>query len=397
MPYETKTRGRPRNERIAGMMVEHGCSRATAYRKAKDGDRPTLRQQVTALKQELARLRATAKPQAADVPRGKVTESRKEKGIKPEGLFMEALQAAAAKPSIGVVGVGIDEEAATTEAPRSQLPVWVRRREALRQAIEEALELPALNENIRKAQKRLAGVGDDGGMEDICKKLPEGVAEIIIPLAIWTRGFFPLARRIPQSAKRNRKRYEQYLQRYERYFFKYWVRHPHPTMGYEWPTLAGWACDLREVLFRLHHSLAPRSDEIWSHHWRRGPDFKDARFQQFLDKADYARDPAMSTMGAAISFLDALYRCILSIGEEDLEIIERLPKVRLDHPRTPRRFFMDYMSDTMEKLYGPGGSQLFKNAVARNAVVADLTAVAFKLDEFGPESVRRRRRMRVAS
>ena len=30
MPEETKTRGRPRNERIARMMAKHGCSRATA-------------------------------------------------------------------------------------------------------------------------------------------------------------------------------------------------------------------------------------------------------------------------------------------------------------------------------------------------------------------------------
>jgi hypothetical protein len=322
-----------------------------------------LQQQITALKQELAQQRAS--------------------------LLMEALRAARNKASIGVVGVGIEEKGATIEAPRPPIPAWVRRRETLWQAIEETLKLPTIDENTRAARERLV---TDDRMEGICKKLPEGVAEIIIPLAIWTVGILPLLRSKPQSTKHNRKRYEQYWQRYEQYFFKHWVKHPHPTMGYDWSTCAGWACDLRDVLASLWDLHGPRSNEKWSPHWRHGPVFKETRFQPFLDELDHALDPAMSSMVAAISFLHTLYHCFLWLDAEHRLYIKRLPKVpRPDSPQTPRRFFMDYMSDTMKKLCGPGESQLLKNTV-----VADLTAVAFDLDGFGPESVRRRRRMRAA-
>jgi hypothetical protein len=324
-----------------------------------------LRQKVTALEQELAQQGATAKTSLGMV-----------------GLGMEALQAARTKGSIGVARVGIGEEAATTEAPRLQIPPWVPQEE--RQAIEETWKLPFFDfdENARKALKRLV---TDDRMRDLRKKLPEGA----IASAIYALGIFPLLRPKPPSRKRAaRQRRERDLQRWEQHCFKHWVKHPHPTMAYDWLTLARWACDLRDVLARLRDLLGPRSDEAWSRHWRRGPVFKDARFQPFLDEADHARKPAMNTMGAAISFLHALYHCFLSIDAEHRSHLKRLPKIaRWDDPQAPRRFFMDYMSDTMEKALRPS---------LLEAGVAELTAVAFGLDDLKPATVRGRRRLRAA-
>jgi hypothetical protein len=138
MPDETKTRGRPRNERIAGMMAKHGCSRATAYRKAKGADRRTLRQQNTALKQEVARLRATA--QAA----------------RPEGFAMKALKAAMAKTDAGIVGyhdANFEFHEAGSPPP---YPLRPRVPAEARPAILEMWEDTLPDKEVREALERLA-------------------------------------------------------------------------------------------------------------------------------------------------------------------------------------------------------------------------------------------------
>ena len=90
--------------------------------------------------------------------------------------------------------------------------------------------------------------------------------------------------------------------------------------------------------------------------------------------------------GRGLSFLHALYHCFLSIDAEHRSDLKRLPKVaRWDDPQAPQRFFMDFMSDTMQK---PLGRHC-------NAKVAALARVAFNRDDLGPETVRSRRRMRA--
>jgi hypothetical protein len=75
-------------------------------------------------------------------------------------------------------------------------------------------------------------------MEGLRKKLPEGAFQS----AIYALGIFPLLRTIPRRAagrrwKERLQRWEQRLERWEQHFFKHWVKHPHPTMGYDWLTL----------------------------------------------------------------------------------------------------------------------------------------------------------------
>jgi hypothetical protein len=147
------------------------------------------------------------------------------------------------------------------------------------------------------------------------------------------------------------------------------------------------------VLYTLRDALGPKGDEEWSPHWRRGPLFKDARFQPFLDKADYARDPAMSTMGAAISFLHTLYQCLLSIDGELRSDVKRSPQVvrwarrtpgptalgKLEaDPRARQRVFAQIMSDKMRELCGR----------PHRDVVAVLVRVAFKVDDVTTDIVR---------
>jgi hypothetical protein len=95
----------------------------------------------------------------------------------------------------------------------------------------------------------------------------------------------------------------------------------------------------------------------------------------------------MNTTGAAIRFLDALFRCFLSIDAEHRSDLKRLPKPpRGDDRQALQRFFMNFMSDTMKELCGRH----------YHTVVAALTAVAFPdLDPPGPETVRERCRMRA--
>ena len=108
---------------------------------------------------------------------------------------MEALQAASTKASIGLVGVGIEEEAATTEPSRLLIPLSFPKEE--RQAIEEMWKSPLFDfdESTRPAVRRLV---TDRRMRDLRKKLPEGA----IPSAIYALGIFPLLRRKPPARKR---------------------------------------------------------------------------------------------------------------------------------------------------------------------------------------------------
>ena len=88
------------------------------------------------------------------------------------GLGVEALQAASTKASIGLVGVGIEEEAATTEPSRLLIPLSFPKEE--RQAIEEMWKSPLFDfdESTRPAVRRLV---TDRRMRDLRKKLPEGL------------------------------------------------------------------------------------------------------------------------------------------------------------------------------------------------------------------------------
>jgi hypothetical protein len=213
----------------------------------------------------------------------------------------------------------------------------------------------------------------------------KGVAEII-PSAIDALMMSALLRPSPQLKRRGA------LQRYQQHFDKLWINHPHPTMGFEYSTLAGWACDLRDVLVRLHYVLDPRSDEEWLPHWRGDPLYKkDFLVQPFLDKAeDYARDPAMSTMGAAISFLHNLFRCFVRIDAERLSDVWRFPLLvrwgRLSEltqayesdPRARQRSFAQIMSSIMRGLCGK----------PRHDLVAVLVCVTFKEGDVTTKIVR---------
>jgi hypothetical protein len=208
------------------------------------------------------------------------------------------------------------------------------------------------------------------------------IAEII-PSAIDALIMSAVLRPSPQLKRR------EALQRYQQHLDKLWINHPHPTMGYDYSTLAGWACELRDVLYRLHMLGPDKADEEWSPHWRRGPVYKDARFQPFLDKADYARDPAMNTMGAAISFLHNLFHCFGRIADEEQTGVKRFPQlVRWDRlselaqayepdPRARQRFFARIMSYRMQELCSR----------PRRDIVAVLVCVAFEVEDVTTDTV----------
>jgi hypothetical protein len=247
--------------------------RYRANRKAAAADNTVLRQQITALQQKvtmleqaLAQQGATPKPrqQAADVP---------------SGLGMEALQAASTKASPGVVGIGLDAlEAAKTKPPPLQIQPWVPEEE--RQAIKETWESPFFDfdENTRARVRRLV---EDERMEDLWKNLPEGA----FSSAIYALGIFPLLRPPPQSKRGEPlRRWEQRLQRWEEHFFKYWVKHPHPTMDTtcgpslggpvicEMRSSDGEICSAREATkyCRLICGAAPSSKMLaFNHFWIR--------------------------------------------------------------------------------------------------------------------------------
>lgn len=328
-----------------------------------------LQLEVTVLREELARQRAAAK---------KITIKQADKA--PTSVVMEALLAARTKASIGVVSIGIEEQTVTTEEP--QIQPWFSEEE--QQAIKEAWKSPfyGFDKDLRAALKRLA---TDDRMGDLRKKLPDGA----ILLAIDVLGIFPLARLQPKpgASRKAQQKWEQDLQSWEEHCFKHWVKHPNPTMGYDLGTLAEYACVLRDVFARLRY-VRPDADELLARHLRRGPLFKDTRYE-----ADYARGPAIDTIGAVISSLHAVYQCIFSMGEEYQSDDKLLPKAahyRWDHPKTPQRFFMDLMSGLMKKLYDH----------YHDEEVADLTNVMFVQGSESlvtEETVRGRRRLRGLS
>jgi hypothetical protein len=309
------------------------------------------------------------------------------KAAQQEGLGIKAQKAAMTKPNGGVVGfhdANLEFHEADCPPPyRLLMPLVPAEAQP---AIAEMWKGTLPDKEVRMALKRLA---IDGKMRRVWKELQKLLRDRqeiteIIPSAIEALVMSALLRPPPQL-----KRHEA-LQRYQHYLDKLWINHPHPTMGFEYSTLAGWAGDLRNVLARLQNLLGQRSDEEWSFHWRRGPVYKDVLFQPFLDKANYAQDPAMSTMGAAISFLHNLFHCFVRIDDEQRSGVKRFPRlVRWDRlselaqayesdPRARQRFFAQIMSARIQELCDH----------PRRDVVAVLVCVAFKVDNVTTNTVR---------
>jgi hypothetical protein len=269
-----------------------------------------LERKVTVLEQELAQQRAMAKRflgnRAAGVPSGKIER------VSGRGIALHFPTARPWPPP--------------DPAPRLLIPKWVPER--ARQAIKKEWKFAFLNENVREALKRLA---TDRRMRKVWEKLSDpdgiGLAEyLIIPAAVYALGSFPLRRQKPRSrnrADKNRADWETYEE--------HWVKYRY-SPGYDWPTCANWACILRDVLKKMRDALAPTSDEMWSPHWR--------------------GDPAMNTTGAAISFLDDLFRCFLSIDEERRSPFAdlKLPKIARWNNKAQQRFFCKVMSDQLYML-----------------------------------------------
>jgi hypothetical protein len=256
-----------------------------------------LRQRVTALEQELAQQRTVAKPglSAAEVPNGKIAKLWKDKGIKREGLGMEAPEAAKAR---------------TERCPAHRR--WVPS-EAWR-VIEKAWEYPYLDDRCRAALRRFA---TDPAMREVWQKLPpepEGLAEAVIGLALYALVIFPLLRPRPRSKKSE--------------VWKKWAQHLHDhPRALDWQACAGLAIELRDV-------LAATPDEAWVRNWR--------------------GDSAVNRVSAS-GFLGALADCFQSLLAEvqSFESDMRLPPVaRWDDPRAPQRFFAVFMSEKMYALCG---------------------------------------------
>jgi hypothetical protein len=304
-----------------------------------------LRQKLTALEQELAQQRAMAQPgqQAADLPYGKIVKAR---AALPE--YYSALRLPALRPR------------PWAPDPAPPLPVfedWVP--QEARQAIEEWWKLPFLDENVREMLERLATDDrmDTGVWQN---RHVKGVTKFIISYAVLAFAIPPTRRPKPVSTKRaDRQRVD--WQKYE----QHWVQYRHPPR----PDLLSWAglvVDLKYVL--ASYVFGPTIDEAWSRHWR--------------------GDPAMNTRGAAISFLDALFRCFVSMDEEYQSNLADmgLPTIFRWNDQTPQRSFSQFMSNKMKKHCGH----------YCDAVVAALTAVAFDLDDLDSNDVRRWRRLQAA-
>lgn len=84
----------------------------------------------------------------------------------------------------------------------------------------------------------------------------------------------------------------------------------------------------------------------------------------------------------AISVLDAVARCFLSIAREEQELLAGLPQPARWDDWTPERLFSEFMSRKLEEIYGQ----------PCDPVVAALTAVAFDRQNVSAETVRWRRR-----
>jgi hypothetical protein len=292
-----------------------------------------LRRKITVREQELAQQRAMAKQ---------------------EGLGMKATRAAMTKPNGGFVGV-LDEnfefhEFLSPPPNPLSIPSWVP--EEARPAIKKKWEETLPDEEIRMALKRLA---TDGRMRRVWEKLRKvkGVADVaeIIPWAIEAIVMFPVLRRPPQSKRREE------WERYGRHWRKLGRNHSHLTRGLM--TCAGSATDLRYALENWRELLAPTGDELWSYYWR--------------------GDPAMSSMGVAISFLRALQDCLIAIEKEQQSDVKRFPPIaRPDDPRAPQRFFAQFMSDPIMWVCGR----------PRHDILAELVCVAFDVDDVNTNTVR---------
>ena len=169
-------------------------------------DNTGLRQEITALRRELAQQRAMAK------------------AAQQEGLALKALKAALTKPNGGFVFY--DDETREFHDGLSRRPYRLSilyAPEEARPAIKKMWEGTLPDKDVRAALERLA---THDKMRGVWKKLANvnGVAEII-PLAIEALIMFPVLRPPPQSKRR------EAWERYERHYRKLWIKHPHPTGG----------------------------------------------------------------------------------------------------------------------------------------------------------------------
>jgi hypothetical protein len=224
---------------------------------------------------------------------------------------------------------------------RPQFPrCWIS--PAARQAIEILWQDP---ENDRDVLQRFAI--HPLMYTDVWEKLPcepESMAGEVIRCAMVAIRIFPMLRPMPRTGRR------EALERWDQFRRKH-LKHPLdlPDTSYAWS-----ATELRDAVARI-------SDATWSRHWR-GPD-----------------------RAHVIAILDAVARSFQSMGEENeaLLAMAQFPLVqRWDDPRAPERFFREWMSSLLERMYG----RRF------DPVVAALTNVAFKRDDVSAETVRWRRR-----
>jgi hypothetical protein len=294
-----------------------------------------LRQKVTVLEQELAQQRSMAKP------------------VQQEGLGMKALRAAMNKPNGGWVFYDENRrefrDALSPPPDPLSIPFWVLKE--AQPAIAEMWEKTLPDDEVRMALKRLA---TDGRMRRVWEKLRKvkNVADVaeIIPWAIDVIVMFPPLRLPPQSKRR------EALQRFEQHSDRLWIKHPHPTRGLL--TCAASATDLRYAIESWRELLAPIGDELWSYYWQ--------------------GDPAMSGMGAAISFLAALQDCLIAIEKEQQSDVKRYPPIVRWDSRAPQRFFAQRMTDKIAWVCpGPGYD-----------ILATLVCVAFNVDDVNKNTVR---------
>jgi hypothetical protein len=301
-----------------------------------------LRQENTELRQENAALR-----QKVTVLEQELAQQQRvmAKAAQQEGFAMKATRAAITKPDSGFVG-SYDENFEFHEflSPPPPYPLSILYApEEARPAIKKIWEETLPDKEVRMALKRLA---TDGKMRGVWEELRnvKYVADVaeIIPSAIDALEMFQALRPPPQSKQR------EAWQRYERHWSKLWRHHPHPTGGL--PTCATSATNLRYALDSWRTALAPIGDKLWSRYWR--------------------GDPAMNSMGAAISFLAALQDCLMAIENEQRSDVNRYLPIRSD-ARAPQRFFAREMSDVIAWVCG----------APRHDILATLVCVAFNLDD----------------
>jgi hypothetical protein len=172
-------------------------------------DNTGLRQEITALRRELAQQRAMAK------------------AAQQEGLALKALKAALTKPNGGFVFY--DDETREFHDGLSRRPYRLSilyAPEEARPAIKKMWEGTLPDKDVRAALERLATTHRMRGVWEKLRDM-KNVAEII-PLAIKALIAFPVLRvlRPPPQSKRR-----EAWERYERHYHKVWIKHQHPTRG----------------------------------------------------------------------------------------------------------------------------------------------------------------------